>query len=420
MISHPVLDRLAGAGVRMGLGRMRDFLAFCGHPERAGRVFHVGGTNGKGSTCHMLDSMLREHGRTVGTHTSPHLEAVNERIILNGEPIADEALTALIERADALRLAWAAEALPLGEEWPLTYFEFTVACAFLAFAEAGVQDMVMEVGMGGRLDATNVVAPEATAIVTVGLDHCAELGNDHASIAGEKAGIIKPGVPVVVGPLPAEALQVIRSVAAERNAPLHVWGTDFDAFGDSNGFRYAGRRTHDGLRLGLLGDHQVVNAAVALRMLEVANVELTPEAIALGLERATNPGRLEWLRPNLLIDGAHNPAGAIPLASYLSRLPWDRRRTLLLGSGVDKDVRGVATTLAPVVNRIYTTAGSHPRARTPFEVARECEGLTVPVTPAGGLAEALAACLDSDDLVIAAGSLYLIGELRSLLRRQGR
>lgn len=418
MISHPVLDALAGAGVRMGLGRMRDFLAFIGHPERHGRVFHVGGTNGKGSTCHMLSSVLRAHGRTVGLHTSPHLEAVNERFVVNGEPLDDASLNRLIARADTLRRAWAEAGLPPDEEWPLSYFEFTVACAFLAFAEAQVDDVVLEVGMGGRLDATNVVNSAATAIVTIGLDHCTELGSDHAAIAGEKAGIIKPGVPIVVGPLPAEALQVVRSVAAERNAPLHVWGRDFDAFGDSGQFRYVGARTFDGLRLGLLGDHQVINAAVALRLLEVANVELDADKVAAGLAEASNPGRLEWLRPNLLIDGAHNPAGAVPLASYLATLPWDRRRTLLLGGGTDKDVRGVATTLASVVDRIYTTAGSHPKARSPFEVAQECEGLTVPVTPAGPLAEALATCLESDDLVIAAGSLYMIGELRSRLRGQ--
>jgi dihydrofolate synthase/folylpolyglutamate synthase len=251
--------------------------------------------------------------------------------------------------------------------------------------------------------------------VTVGLDHCAELGNDHAAIAGEKAGIIKPGVPVVVGPIPADAMQVIRSVAAERAAPLHVWSEDFDAFGTTDAFRYNGRRTLEGLRLSMLGDHQVVNAAVALRMLEVAHLDLDPEVLARGLAGTTHPGRLEWLGPDLLLDGAHNPAGAVTLATYLSQLPHDRRRTLLLGSGSDKDVRGVAATLAPHVDRIYTTAGSHARARSPFAVAGECEGLDVPVTPAGALPEALAASRETGDLVIVAGSLYLVGEVRDLL-----
>ena len=316
MNSHPVLDGLAGAGVRMGLGRMRDFLASCGNPQSAAPVFHVGGTNGKGSVCHLLSAILHAHGQRVGTHTSPHLQSVNERIVIDGVPLGDDALSELVSRMNSRRLAWARASLPPEEAWPLTYFEFTVACAFQAFADARVDHMVMEVGMGGRLDATNVVSPVATAIVTVGLDHCAELGNDHAAIAGEKAGIIKPGVPIVVGPLPAEALQVVRSVAAEVNAPLHVWGVDFDAFGSSDLFRYAGKRVHDGLRLSLLGDHQVVNAAVALRLLEVAGIEVSSDDIGRALAAVTHPGRLEWLGPDLLLDGAHNPAGATTLASY--------------------------------------------------------------------------------------------------------
>ncbi len=415
MISHPVLDRLAGAGIRLGLGRMRDFLASLDHPEARYPVLHVGGTNGKGSTCRLLGAMLRAEGQRVGVHTSPHLQAVNERIRLGGVPLSDAELVAVIERVDAARLAWARRTLPADEAFPLTYFEFTVACAFLAFAEAQVDVAVVEVGMGGRLDATNVVSPRATAIVSVGLDHCEELGWDIASIAGEKAGIIKTGVPVVVGPMPAEALAIVRAVAAERAAPLHVWGHDFEAFGDVSSFRYAGSSTLDGLALGLAGDHQVVNAGVALRVLEVAGLAVSSRAMRDGLAEARHPGRLEWLAPDVLADGAHNPDGATTLANFLARLPRDRRRTLVLGGGTDKDLRGVATTLAPVVDRIFTTAGSHSKARNPADVAGQCEGLSVPVTPAGALADALRAARQDGDLVVVAGSLYLIGELRDLL-----
>jgi dihydrofolate synthase/folylpolyglutamate synthase len=415
MKSHPVLDRLSGAGIRMGLGRMRDFLATLDHPERRYPVVHVGGTNGKGSVSRMLAAVYGASGRHVGLHTSPHLQAVNERFIVDGAPVSDAVLEAVIARLDRARQRWAADALPPDEAFPLTYFEFTVACAFQLFADAAVDVGVIEVGMGGRLDATNVVAPAATAVVTIGLDHCDELGRDHASIAGEKAGIVKPGVPIVVGPLPGEALQVIRSVAAERGAPLSVWGDDFEAFGAPEGFRYAGDQTLDALTLGLMGDHQVVNAGVAVRLLEVAGLPVTEAALRAGLAAAKNPGRLEWLAPDLLVDGAHNPAGATTLATFLARLPHDRRRTLVLGGGYDKDLRGVAATLAPQVDRIFTTAGSHPKARTPFDVARECEGLQAPVTPAGPLAEALAAARTGGDLVIVAGSLYLVGELRDLV-----
>ncbi len=415
MKSHPVLDRLSGAGIRMGLGRMRDFLATLDHPERRYPTVHIGGTNGKGSVSRLVASVYGASGRYVGLHTSPHLQAVNERFILDGVPVSDAVLAEVIARVDAARLTWAADALPPDEAFPLTYFEFTVACAFQLFADAAADVGVIEVGMGGRLDATNVILPKATAIVTIGLDHCDELGRDHASIAGEKAGILKPGVPVVVGPVPAEALQVIRSVAAERGAPISVWGDDFEAFGAPESFRYAGDVTLDGLALGLVGDHQVVNAGVALRLLEVAGLPVDEAAIRAGLLAAKNPGRLEWLAPDLLVDGAHNPAGATTLAAFLARLPHDRRRTLVLGGGSDKDLRGVAATLAPQVDRIFTTAGSHPKARSPFDVARECEGLAAPVTPAGPLAQALAAARSGGDLVIVAGSLYLVGELRDLV-----
>lgn len=414
MKSHPILDELAGAGMRLGLGRMRDFLAAQGNPESQYPVLHVGGTNGKGSVCRMLGNILQCNGLSVGVHTSPHLQEVNERILVNGRMIDNDAFTALVEQLDLARRAWAAEALPL-DAFPLTYFEFTVAAAYKHFAEMEVQVAVIEVGMGGRLDATNVCSPVATAIVSVGLDHCDELGSDVASIAGEKAGIIKPGVPVVTGPMPAEALQVIRSVAAERGAPLSVWGVDFEGYGESGSFRYRGQREIGGLVCGLSGDHQVVNAAVALRALEVAGIAVKDDALRAGLAGVRHPGRLEWLASDLLVDGAHNADGANALAAYLATLSWDRRRVLLLGGGRDKDIRSVAAALASQVDRIYTTACDHPKARTPWEVATELEGLPIPVSPAGPLAEAVPACRDNNTLVIAAGSLYMVGAVRDLV-----
>ena len=399
---------------------MRSFLDHLGAPDLRYPVIHVGGTNGKGSASRMTAAVLQASGLRTGVHTSPHLQVVNERVIVDGKPVTDAVLDALVEKLDAARRDWAGAALSPGEPFPLTYFEFTVACAFQHFADAGVDAAVFEVGMGGRLDATNVVSPVATAIVTVGLDHCDELGRDHAAIAGEKAGIIKPGVPIVVGPLPASALQVVRTVAAERAASLSVFGKDFEAFGASGSFRYRGDRELGGLVLGMVGDHQVINAAVALRALEVSGLPVTDDAIREGLLRARNPGRLEWLAPDLLVDGAHNPDGANTLAAYLSRLPRDRKRTLLLGGGVDKDGRGVASALAPQFDRVFTTACAHERARTPWGVAAELEGLGVPVSPAGALGDALPACRNGRDLVVVAGSLYLVGAVRDLLGLESR
>lgn len=417
MNHHPVLDPLAMAGVKMGLSRMRDFLGYLGNPHLAAPVVHVAGTNGKGSVTRMVGAMLEAQGYKVGITTSPHLQHINERIRIGSRPIDDATLDALLYRLRDARDAWAADALGPDEPLPLTWFELSIAAAWQHFADERVDVSVVEVGMGGRLDATNVCEPALTAIVTVGLDHTDHLGPDHASIAGEKAGIVKKGVPLVTGPLPHEAMQVIRSVAAERGAPLHAWGADFHAAGTPEDFVFhSPRGERSGLRLALAGDHQVVNAGVALRL-----TELLPEALAVGedamrvgLTKAYNRGRLEWLAPDLLVDGAHNPDGATVLASFLSRLPRDRRRVLLLGGGSDKDVRGVGTALAPHVDVILTTACDHGKARSPFAVARELEGLSVPVQPAGPIAEALAGARNGQDLVIVAGSLFLVGAVRDL------
>ncbi|MDP2316091.1 MAG: folylpolyglutamate synthase/dihydrofolate synthase family protein [Pseudomonadota bacterium] len=416
MTDHPILAGLSQAGMRMGLPRMRAFLAWLGNPHLAYPTIHVGGTNGKGSVCRMVGAMLEAQGYKVGITTSPHLQEVNERIRIGAAPIPDDKFASLVERIDDERRKWAAKELPPDERYPLTYFEFLIAAAFLHFAEEKVDVALIEVGMGGRLDATNVVAPLVTAIVTVGLDHTEHLGPDHASIAGEKAGILKPDVPVVLGPLTHEAMAVIRSVAVERGAPLSIFGEDFRAGGDPSGFDYSGAVRREGLKLALGGDHQVVNAAVALRIVELLPPSLAvgDDAVREGLATARNRGRLEWLAPDLLVDGAHNPDGATVLANYLARLPRDRKRTLLLGAGTDKDVRSVAWTLAPQVDRVYTTACDHPKARSPGDVAAELEGLPVPVSPAGALVDALPFARADGSLVIVAGSLYLVGAVRDL------
>lgn len=422
MKQHPILDPLAMAGVKMGLTRMRDFLAWLGDPHLAVPVIHVGGTNGKGSVCRMVAAMLEAQGYKVGVTTSPHLQDINERFRIGAKPISDEALDHMLRKLGSARDAWAVERLgndaPGGDGLPLSWFELSIALAYAWFAEERVDVAVVEVGMGGRLDATNVCAPLVTSIVTVGLDHTDHLGPDHASIAGEKAGIIKPGVPLVTGPMPTAAMQVIRTVAVERGAPHYAWGEDFHAAGRYDDFLFrspAGERS--GLKLFLAGDHQVVNAGVALRLVELLPRELAvaDDAVRRGLYAARNRGRLEWLAPDLLVDGAHNPDGAGVLASFLASLPRDRRRTLLLGGGQDKDVRGVGAVLAPQVDRILTTACDHPKARSPWDVAGQLAGLSVPVTPCGPIAEALAAARNGRDLVIVAGSLYLIGAARDLV-----
>lgn len=418
MREHPILATLSLVGMRLGVQRMRSFLAFLGDPHLRYPVIHVAGTNGKGSVCRMVGAALEAQGYRVGITTSPHLQEVNERIRVGSAPIPDDKLDPLVCRVEDARRGWAQSQGLEPAEAPLTYFEMTIAAAFLHFADEAVDVAVVEVGMGGRLDATNTVEPLLTAIVTVGLDHTEHLGPDFASVAGEKAGILKAGVPAVIGPLPTQAMAVVRSVAAERGVPLTVFGEEFFAAGSADDFTYRGPGiTRENLRLSLAGDHQVINAAVALRLLDLLppSLAVSEEAIRAGLRDARNRGRLEWLAPDLLVDGAHNPDGATVLANYLARLPHDRRRTLVLGAGGDKDVRSVAFALAPQVDRVFTTAGPHARALAPGDVARHLEGLPVPVSPAGPVADALTEARNGQDLVIVAGSLYLVGAVRDLV-----
>ncbi len=431
MNDHPVLARVATAGVRLGLTRLRRFLAWMGNPHQRYPVIHVAGTNGKGSVCRMVGAMLEAHGLRVGVTTSPHLQDVNERIRIGGRPIEDAELDALLRRIERAWTAWAAAELPPDEALPLTWFELSIAAAFVHFADQSVDIAVVEVGMGGRLDATNVVDPVVTAIVTIGLDHMDVLGPDHATIAAEKAGIVKAGVPVVVGPLRHDALAVVRAIAAEREAPLSLLGQDFDAAGTSGDFGYRSEGvSREGLLLGLQGDHQVANAAVALRIVELLPGALRPSepAIRAGLRLARNRGRLEWLAEDLLVDGAHNMDGAGVLAGYLAQRPrpvvdgTPRPRVLLLGAGGDKDVRSVILALAPVVDRIVTVRCSHPRARDPESLAdavREALGPVFDVTAGGSVEDTLpevrAEVRAVGGEVVVAGSLYLVGAVRDLV-----
>lgn len=416
MTEHPLLARLSKGGMRMGLSRIRAYLEWLGNPHLRYPVIHVAGTNGKGSVCRMVGAMLSAQGYRVGITTSPHLQNVNERILIGETPISDASLDALLQRLCAQEAAWARSTLPPDDPYPLTYFELSTAAAFQHFADQQVDIAVVEVGMGGRLDASNVVSPVVCAIITIGLDHTEQLGPDHASIAAEKAGILKKGVPAVIGPLPPPAMAVTRAVAAERGVPLKVFGEHFSAFGAIGNFRYQSQtQSLEGLSLSLSGDHQMINAAVSLQIMELlpSLFPCSEAALRTGLQNARNPGRLEWLSADLLVDGAHNPEGALVLANFLAQLPHQRRRTLVLGGGSDKDIRSVATTLAPHVDQILTTACDHPKARSPEDISRQIQGLTTPISIGGPLEEALPAALASGDLVIVAGSLYLVGAVRS-------
>jgi dihydrofolate synthase/folylpolyglutamate synthase len=396
---HRYLAGLQPLAMRFGLERMERALAALGHPEHRYPVLHVGGTNGKGSTCAMAAAALAAAGHRVGLYTSPHLVSFAERIQVAGVPIPDPALAAAI---DEVRRAcpWHEAG---GEGERLTYFEFATLAGLLHFARSGVSVAVVEVGLGGRFDATTAVAPRVTVVARIGLDHTQLLGDTVEQIAFEKAGIFKSGVPAVVhGRQPPGALQVLRDEAARRGAPLVVAAADYPG------------------PIALPGAHQRGNAALAqaaLRQLAGAGVRVPDQAVAEGIATARWPGRLEALG-GVLLDGAHNPDGAAALAAALRTLHPGRPVELVLGVLSDKDHRGMLAALVPAVRRIHAVTPVSPRARPAGEVAAAAAALGADVHAHGSLPEAVACARTSaadGAVVCVAGSLYLVGEARALL-----
>ncbi len=416
---------LQSHGIKPGLSRTITLLGALGNPHQAFRALHVGGTNGKGSTAAMVASVLAAQGYRVGLYTSPHLVDFTERIRINGAPISPDRvgeLTATIRHAAKTRLTE-----------PPTFFEATTTLAFANFAERGVQYAVVEVGMGGRFDATNVLTPLVSVITTIGLDHQEYLGDTPEAIAREKAGIVKRGVPVVTGRLGAGPLRVIRAAASDRLAPCLSLGEDFDILGESpQRFAYRGVwRAYDDLSCPLAGRHQLDNAACALAALELADergATVGEGAIRDGIRTVRWPGRLELAgrKPDLLLDGAHNPQAAEALAAYLTALrgrgglAGGGRLILVLGMMRDKDHRGVLARLAavPGVAQLIVTRAAHPRAAAPEDLARKGADLGVPIQVCPSVGEAFARArtlAGREDTILITGSLLVVGEAKAIL-----
>lgn len=409
-------------GIKLGLETIQALLDRIGHPERRFRALHIGGTNGKGSTTAMAAAMLQAYGLRVGLYTSPHLVEFRERIRVNGEMIPEERVADLTGR---LHVA-------LMQDLDPTFFEMTTAMALLHFAESHVDVGVLEVGMGGRFDATNVVNPMACAITTIALEHQEYLGRTEDAIAFEKAGIIKPSVPVVIGRMGPEASGVIRRIAQERAAPLWQLGHEF--FVEEDGpeqFSYRGRtQVFEGLTCHLAGRHQWDNAACALALLEAAGkagVAVDEAAVHRGLQSVLWEGRLEVIEeyPLVVLDGAHNPAAAAVLArylqAYLTRHP-DSRIILVWGMMRDKDHRGFIAPLRSVVSEIVLTQAGLARSATVQELRASLAEWRRPVFEAPLPAEALTAAkarATSGDLICVAGSLMLIGDIKAAVRGCG-
>jgi dihydrofolate synthase / folylpolyglutamate synthase len=420
------LHALEVFGIKLGLANITALCEALGHPERAFAVLHIAGTNGKGSVTAMAHAALVAAGLRAARYTSPHLVHLNERFVIGTSPVSDANLESaaghVLDVADRLVADGALSSPP-------TFFEATTAIAFELFERAGVEVAVLEVGLGGRFDATNVVTPVAGAITTIGLDHQAQLGDTLASIAFEKAGIIKRGMDVVIGDLPREAHDVIQRVAIDSEARVVHAREDVRVMTSIR----EGRATielqtpmHDygTVPLALRGEHQVENAIVAARLLEVARERGIPvsfDAIAHGLARAEWPARLERLHlddgRSVLIDAAHNPDGARALASYLEHWHPDRP-PLVFAAMRDKDVDGVLRVLLPVTRTIVVTAPATPRAETPEALAERIRALDpnreVIVEPEP--AKAVARALTGAPLVCVAGSIFLAGAVREALR----
>lgn len=386
------LYSLQPRGIRLELDRMRAACALRGDPQRALRVVHVAGTNGKGSVCAMIESALRAAGVRTGLYTSPHLHSFRERIRIAGEPIAEDEVAT---RVTALRAMLETAGAP-----ELTFFEVATLLALEAFRDAGCELVVLEVGLGGRLDATNVIdAPLVTVLTSVALDHQSYLGTTIEAIAREKAGILKRGVSAVIGRVGDDAWRVIEARARELGAPLSRAGETAST-------------------PALAGAHQRDNAAVAIEAVErvrARGVPMHDDAIRRGLADVRWPGRLERIagEPEVLVDAAHNPDGARALAAHLASLPRAGRRVLVFGAMADKDWRAMLDALRPEVDEVIGVAPAMPRAERAEAIAEAIGG-----SSAASIREGVDRAREragSEGLVVVAGSIFVLAEARAHL-----
>ena len=400
---------------KLGLERIRVVLEALGNPQDRLRHVHVAGTNGKGSVCAMVEAGLRAAGVRTGLFTSPHLSQPTERIRIGGRP-ADaarfaEAFNQVHARVEALLEAGAIDL-------HTTYFETVAAMAFVLFAQEGVEDVALEVGLGGRLDATNVIHPRLCVVTPIDFDHEALLGRSLEAIAGEKAGILKPGAPAVFARQRPEAGRVLEARAAElgievaRTAEWPVSDLELTARGSR--FRLTGERSL-AIHCPLAGEHQVENAVVAAAAL--LRLEIADSAVEAGIAAAQWPGRLERVagNPEIVLDGAHNPAGARALAAYIDRFYAGRRVRLIYGAMRDKAIAEISGILFPRAWEVILTAPRQARAFSPEKMCDFADHPRVSVAPDLEAALAMVAGVPAEDVVFVTGSLFLVAEARALL-----
>jgi dihydrofolate synthase / folylpolyglutamate synthase len=414
-------------GAKFGLENTLQIATLAGNPQNRLRFIHVAGTNGKGSTCAMLESIYRAAGLRVGLFTSPHLVSFRERIQVNRKLISEQDVVRLVEEIQALQRS--AGVPPASASDPkitsrrdacATFFEFVTVMALKFFAEQKCDLVIWETGLGGRLDATNIVTPLASVITNIQLDHQQWLGDTLAQIAAEKAGIIKPGIPVVTATDEPEALKVIEAVARKQNAPLiKINSRDGRraAVPDQNQPGSPTRQPSHIEKLPLAGEHQKTNAALALASIGILQkqIPVSDQEVRAGLAKVNWPGRLQLITresgQKLLLDGAHNPAGAKALSEALKKNFTAEKPVFILGVLQDKDWQPICERLAPLAARIFTVPVSSERSANPEALAEACRKTnpSATVITCNSLGDALDQTA-GEGFVVISGSLYLVGE----------
>ncbi len=409
-------------GIKPGLSVIKRLLRALGNPEGAFAAVHVAGTNGKGSTSAFIESVLGESGLRTGLYTSPHLVRFNERIRVGGVEVSDEEV---VETAGVVKRAAEKEFSSEPATTP-TFFEFITAMAFYLFRERGVEVAIVETGMGGRLDATNTITPIVSVITNIGFDHTRHLGSGLESIAMEKAGIIKEGVPVVTAEEDGAASGVLEEAARKHGARLYRMGADFglDMAGGDAGFNYSGiREKYSGLKINLRGAHQYKNASLALAAVECVRETGLPvdaPAIERGLKKAFWPGRLEVMQeaPLVIIDCAHNPSGAAALKDAVKGLFSRRGVILVAGLSEDKDIDGFFAPLMDLTEKVILTMANNERAADAGLIEERIRRYNKAVTVEKNVRAAVTSALTearATDAVLVTGSIFIAGEAREFL-----
>ena len=379
-------------GIKLGLENIRRLLAELRIDLRGSRVIHVAGTNGKGSVCGMIDSILRAQGYRTGLFTSPHLVTFRERIRVNGEMISEDAVANGLTAIRGLVADW--------NPHP-TFFEIITALALKYFSEKKTDIVVLETGMGGRLDATNAIQSDVSVITSIDFDHEQWLGRSLREIATEKAGIMKPKVPVICAPQRPEAEEVIRARAAECEGPIEFVTASYDK-----------------TPIALAGSHQRQNAALAVAVMRAGKIKIDDAAIARGLATLDWPARFQRWDERTIIDGAHNPASARVLADTWREIFGDQRATLVLAILSDKDLRGICEALAPISDYVFLPKIRSERAAPPDELAKVLSTITplLPYSMTGSIGDALELAGAKPQPVLITGSLHFAGETFAHLR----